>query len=748
MKTGKPVAIFMVLRTLLGFTLLFLVSYGSSAMAHEGETGKMRSVEIISHDLSVDLDLERHYLKAKDTIVVRLNARKIDFLIHSDFTIISVQCEGYSQELQFTVSKKYDLSDYFATLSDDLKEQYDNASLLSIRIPEGILQKGKSITVSVNYEGMLYDPPRKAEFSRQNIADQTTGIIGGEGVYLCESSHWYPSLPKTLSTFMLEATVPSSYEVISEGDFKGKVQEGERMRVRWDIPYPTETLHLVAGKYVVTRSDHNGIEVSTYFFPEEQHLSERYIDAVKRYLKMYEDMIGPYPYKKFSVVENFFPTGYGMPSFTLLGREVIKLPFIIGTSLGHEVLHNWWGNSVFVDYEKGNWCEGLTTYLADHHYKELESLEAAAQYRREICRDYTNYVTQTGEDVPLSSFHERTTPATRAIGYGKSLMVFHMLGRIVGSDLFHNVMREFYKKNIWRHASWEDIQALFEEKTGLNLEAFFGIWIRQKGATGFKIAKAKWKKEEGKYIVMLRLAPDDYIFPFALTVEIETEKGRETFTRQVGLYPPLTSGYLPAFVEEEYVADALPLSIVVDPHQDVFRRLSPGEIPPILSGFLGDKEQLIIMADGNDASLIQAYSNVAAALIGSEQIKIVRFKDVTDEDLSKNSILILGNISGVERLLDAFSSFSTTVSFLQDSFTLNEKRYGRNSSLLFSIKNPWNRGKVLALFVGFDPEAVEASGRKLMHYGKYSYLAFTSGENKDKGVLPVKTSPLIYRFDE
>ena len=60
-------------------------------------------------------------------------------------------------------------------------------------------------------------------------------------------------------------------------------------------------------------------------------------------------------------------------SYTLLGGQVLRLPFIPYTSFGHEIAHNWWGNSVFVDTDEGNWCEGLTVYCADYHYKELES---------------------------------------------------------------------------------------------------------------------------------------------------------------------------------------------------------------------------------------------------------------------------------------------------------------------------------------------------------------------------------------
>ena len=39
-------------------------------------------------------------------------------------------------------------------------------------------------------------------------------------------------------------------------------------------------------------------------------------------------------------------------------------------SLAHEVLHAWWGNAVAVDYERGNWSEALTTFMADYALAE------------------------------------------------------------------------------------------------------------------------------------------------------------------------------------------------------------------------------------------------------------------------------------------------------------------------------------------------------------------------------------------
>ena len=57
----------------------------------------------------------------------------------------------------------------------------------------------------------------------------------------------------------------------------------------------------------------------------DEHLRELYTERTQHYIAMYEEMIGPYPYAKFATVENWFPTGYGMPSFTFLGDRVMEI---------------------------------------------------------------------------------------------------------------------------------------------------------------------------------------------------------------------------------------------------------------------------------------------------------------------------------------------------------------------------------------------------------------------------------------
>ena len=50
----------------------------------------------------------------------------------------------------------------------------------------------------------------------------------------------------------------------------------------------------------------------------DEALAAKYLTTAAQYLEMYRGLIGPYPYGKFALVENFWETGYGMPSFTLV----------------------------------------------------------------------------------------------------------------------------------------------------------------------------------------------------------------------------------------------------------------------------------------------------------------------------------------------------------------------------------------------------------------------------------------------
>ncbi|MFQ5634887.1 MAG: peptidase M28, partial [Gammaproteobacteria bacterium] len=182
----------------------------------------------------------------------------------------------------------------------------------------------------------------------------TAGIIGDEGIYLAGSSLWYPYFGDNLISFRLTSNVPGGWHVISQGNGTSRDDDGN---ARWDSGGAVDEIYLVGGPLKRYVEPAGAVAAEAYLHERDDALAGRYLTATAQYLEMYRNLIGPYPYSKFALVENFWETGYGMPSFTLLGPQIIRFPFILTSSYPHEILHNWWGNSVFVDYDSGNWCE-------------------------------------------------------------------------------------------------------------------------------------------------------------------------------------------------------------------------------------------------------------------------------------------------------------------------------------------------------------------------------------------------------
>lgn len=333
------------------------------------------------------------------------------YKLHVSFDIEKNLIKGVSTILLQEKSETNVLSGNLRILSVRL-----NGLPIKPEIKEGTLQiKGKG-TLEISFEG-IFNQGNVRE-NPENAGVVTGDVIGSVGISL--TGMWYPSLEGP-AYYSLNALLPKGFVAISEADDITVSDTGQGMEYSFSFPHPVNKIDLVAGKYVELKETFNGIDICGYFFPEDFSLAKTYIEHTKKYLKMYENLLSRYEYKRFSVVENFLPTGYSMPTFTLLGQEVVRLPFIVRTSLGHEILHQWFGNLVYVDYRKGNWSEGLTTYLADQLYQEQEGKRW--QYRKQALTDYGSYV-NPGNEFPLKDFTGRVDFASKAIGYGKGAMFF------------------------------------------------------------------------------------------------------------------------------------------------------------------------------------------------------------------------------------------------------------------------------------------------------------------------------------
>jgi hypothetical protein len=582
--------------------------------------------------------------------------------------------------------------------------------------------------LAIHYEGIFDDALPHAYASMDNPGFGVTGTITPQGCFLQPGAGWYPEIPGSRPSFLVRVEAPEGIVAVTAGKSLGRITDRGRTISRWAVERPSEGLSLSAGPYKVRKRKVGGVTASTYFFPETDHLAPDYLDATARYLTLYQDLFGPYAFDKFAVVENFFPTGYGFPSYTLLGGRVLRLPFIIRTSLGHEIAHCWWGNGVQVDYTAGNWSEGLTTYVADYLYQERSSPEDAKKYRLQILRDFAT-LTRSQKDFPLQRFRSRYDVLSKVIGYGKSAMVFHMLRTRMGEEAFWGALRDVYRERLFLPTSWEDLQKACERRVGRPLEVFFRQWLSRTGGPRLSLTDVQATPRGRAWVVRGTIRQEDLLYDLELKVRLETGAGAVEETVQV------SKAHTPFTLE----STARPNALWVDPDYHVFRQLDLSEIPPSINSIKSAPSVLVILAEGVSAGGREAATRLVSSL-GLKDARWIQESELSAEHLQENHLLVVGRPRTRKLLPDTVQGLSLA----RDGFVLDETAYLHPQDALFAVyPHPTSSGTI-GLFLPLSEQVGRQVVHKITHYGKYSYLAFRNGENVNKGTWPVGASPLAH----
>lgn len=590
------------------------------------------------------------------------------------------------------------------------------------------------ISLTLRIHGEVNYPITQLTEEYARSFSQTPGIISGEGVYLSGSTHWVPLFEGGLATFELTVTLPESWETVSQGQRTIREVEDGKKVTRWVSPEPMEEIFLVAAEFTEYSRTSGAVDVMAFLRTPDENLANKYLETTTQYLEMYQKLVGPYPYSKFALVENFWETGYGMPSFTLLGEKVIRFPFILHSSYPHELLHNWWGNSVYVDFETGNWCEGLTAYMADHLIKEQRG--QGVEYRRGTLQEYTDYVNPQN-DFPLREFRSRHDASSSAIGYGKCLMVWDMLRQLTGDDVFIEGIRAFYKDSKFTNASFDDIRLAFEAVSGKDLERFFGQWIDRAGAPELRLSDVRVERGQGTHRLVFTLSQIQEGDAYDLLVPVAV-----SFDEAVELKNVETSGKKQTY---EMVFTEAPLYVRIDPRFNVFRRLHYNEFPPTLSKAFGSERILILLPSNADSTSLAGYELLAGTWAGDSSGKIETRRDEEIAILPEDRAVWLFGWNNVHRnLIDGgITGYDAEITGESVRFAKTVLERDGNSFIV-SVRNPRNPNSVIVWLTAGSTGAAAGLARKLPHYGKYSYLAFEGDEptNIAKGEWRTIHSPL------
>ncbi len=377
-----------------------------------------------------------------------------------------------------------------------------------------------------------------------------------------EARQWLPVVdhPYDKATSEFIVTAPAHYQVVSNGrlievlDLPG----GER-RTHWKQSVPIASwLHALG---VARFTAHHagtvrGIPLQTWVFPQNRDGGlALFEDLSRRALTFFIDHVGPYAYEKLANVQAVgIGGGMELASAIFYGEKDVasgRAPVV------HEIAHQWFGDAVTErDWDDVWLSEGFATYFA-LLFTEFDEGRDSFVNGLKRSREQVLGLTQKLPEAPI--IHRNLDDMSKVLNgliYQKGGWVLHMLRAEVGTEVFWTAIREYYRRYQNLNASTAELQAVFEQVSGQQLDWFFAQWLTR---PGLPKVEGSWRYDAASKQVEVTLTQAQAAEAYRLNVE-------------VGIVS--TPGALPSVQRVlmtskhaimRFAASAAPVSVVIDP---------------------------------------------------------------------------------------------------------------------------------------------------------------------------------------
>ncbi len=535
--------------------------------------------------------------------------------------------------------------------------------------------------------------------------DGARSYIDAQGAWLSARSGWYPRPAQRRIGYELTVALPERLQAVASGSRRqDRVEAGER-RVAFAHEAPTHGITLLAGDWQrrVREAGHGMVYT---LFPEAlagEH--ETYLQRTATYLDTYSEWIGEPPHDTYTVAAVPFPVGLGFAGFTALGERVLALPFIPGTSLAHEVVHNWWGRGVYTDPEQGDWSEAFAHYMAEYHQAARRAAEEARRMRGDWLR--SEAALPDSADYPLEAFRGNAGTADEIVGYKRGAFLLHTLRRALGDSGFERAVRRFYQAHRHRDATWADWAAAFTEAAEAQgqdperIRTLLDWFLTETELPRLAFDERTLSVTEpqgGGYRVTAELSWDAAGYPVQVPVTLTTDAGTAA-RRTIDLAPGETARVV-------LTSEAPPRYLSADPDHHVYRELVPGEGVAILRDtLLAESVTLVSEWDG---------------LAGPARQALAGRVEPGEADRER-PLLIVGPRQSVARTLEAVRACSM-------------QRIRPVDSSPVAWASTTGGGQPLIALAAESAGQARQTLQRLGRYGRHSYVAFGAGHEAETGL--------------
>lgn len=649
----------------------------------------------------------------------------------SSTSIITFDLE-VPKNIEFRLLKSLKISNLTA-IGFDFEENTSDPNYRSIIFTQQ--NDAEKFKIVFNFGGEVFNLPKETTLNQRH--SNSLGIISDknkEGIYLPAGSFYPYPIGDFVSNFDIEVMIEKGYSVILSGN---KIEENpleNRTITKWKTPFPVDEVTIVGGKFQkFTREfDSHKFNLFTY---EPTDLADKYLDAIIEHYKIYTELFGDYPFNEFSIVENFFATGFGMPGYTLLSGKLLAMPFVALSpgSLAHEFVHNWWGNSVYVDYDKGNWCEALTTFCSNYYYNVVKNKEnEQIDWRKKALLAIDDL--PPDRNYPVSKFRYQQDMLDAVVGYSKGAFIFYEVYKLIGKENFFDALKDLAKEFRGKRAYWSDIVNLFEKHTPQNLKKDYNIrniindWLNSTDIPVVEIDHKRTKVKKNR-IELYVSKSTNLITTIALNINRKGSWEEKFYTIKDNL----------AKISLDDANDIT--EIILDRNFNGLRKLFKWEKSYTFNKILSDQPVIVIPSE-NSPNYSIAKKFYDEMIESGYKCSVVTSDKFTENDVRNKSVIALGNSNDNKAIQMLQVNLPKELSLSDNSIEYNHSKIATSESILMAnIQHPLNSEKN-ACIINFDKLNSFDPIRRLFHYQSYS-LALLDVNKPGKPIYSMEIFPNI-----
>ena len=252
--------------------------------------------------------------------------------------------------------------------------------------PPRPIRQGQTFEVETSYEGDPGESPLAPVISRRSswVWYEGGSYAAGEPR---GSSGWYPvnehPLDKARYEFVISVDKP--YDVAANGSLVKTTDHRFRRTFYWQSEHPIAP-YLVTVNIARFDLERNltasGILIRNYFAESLPESIRDEFDVQVEMMSFFESIFGPYPFEAYGAVVHDTPEHFALETQTL---SFFSSAYLSEVVIGHELAHQWFGNSVSLAKWEDIWLnEGFATYAsllwAEEEYglfvmnREIESI--------------------------------------------------------------------------------------------------------------------------------------------------------------------------------------------------------------------------------------------------------------------------------------------------------------------------------------------------------------------------------------